>query len=55
VTAIEPASDQVMDVYGSLLLNRNISDRQNTINISALPTGILIFEVGDQRYKVMKE
>jgi hypothetical protein len=28
---------------------------QNTINLSEFPTGILIFAVGDQRFKVLKE
>ncbi|MBK8627033.1 MAG: hypothetical protein IPN86_16130 [Saprospiraceae bacterium] len=46
---------QIMDVYGRLLLNRDISDGQNSINISALPSGILIFVVGDRRFKVLKE
>lgn len=55
ITTTEPTSVQVMDVYGRLLINRDISDGQNTLNISALPSGILIFVVGDQRYKVLKE
>jgi hypothetical protein len=55
ISTTEPTSVQVMDVYGRLLVNRDISDRQNTINLSELPTGILIFVVGDQRFKVLKE
>jgi hypothetical protein len=55
ISTTEPTSVQVTDVYGRLLLNRDISDGQNTINLSELPTGILIFVVGDQRFKVLKE
>jgi hypothetical protein len=46
---------QVMDVYGRVHSKHAISDGQNTINISALPSGILIFVVGDKRYRVLKE
>ncbi len=28
---------------------------QNTNNLSELPSGILIFVIGDQRFKVLKE
>lgn len=55
ITTKITASLQITDVYGRILLNQDISDGQNTINISALPSGILIFVVGDQRYKVLKE
>ncbi len=55
ITTTEPTSVQIMDVYGRLLLNRDISEDQNTINLSEIPTGILIFVVGYQRYKVLKE
>jgi hypothetical protein len=44
-----------MDVYGKLYTQQTISEGQNTINLSALPTGILIFVVGDRRFKVLKE
>jgi len=44
-----------MFVYGRLLKMKDISEEQNTKNLSELPTGILIFVVGDQRYKVLKE
>jgi hypothetical protein len=44
-----------MDVYGKVHSKQEISEGQNTINISGLPSGILIFVVGDQRYKVLKE
>ncbi len=55
ISTTDPTSVQVMDVYGRLLINQIISEGQNTINISALPTGILIFAVGEQRFKVLKE
>jgi hypothetical protein len=55
ISTTEPTSVQVMDVYGRLLFNRDISDRQNTINLSELPTGILFFVVVDQRFLVLKE
>jgi hypothetical protein len=44
-----------MDVYGKVLSKHDISDGQNTIDLAELPAGILIFVVGDQRYKVLKE
>ncbi|MBK7634631.1 MAG: T9SS type A sorting domain-containing protein [Saprospiraceae bacterium] len=46
---------RIMDVYGKLYTQQTISEGQNTINLSALPTGILIFVVGDRRFKVLKE
>ena len=55
ITTSEPTTLQIMDVYGRLLNTQDISEGQNTINVSELPTGILIFVVGDQRYKVLKE
>jgi len=44
-----------MGVYGKVLKRQDISKGQNRINLAELPTGILIFVVGDQRYKVLKE
>jgi hypothetical protein len=55
ITTTERTSLQIMDVYGKLHSKQEISEGQNTINISGLPCGILIFVVGDQRYKVLKE
>jgi hypothetical protein len=55
ISTTASTSLQIMDVYGRVLTKEDISYVQNTINISALPTGILIFVVGDQRYKVLKE
>jgi Secretion system C-terminal sorting domain len=46
---------QIMDVYGKVLSKQDISEGQNTINPAELPSGILIFVVGDQRFKVLKE
>jgi hypothetical protein len=44
-----------MYVYGKLYSQQDISEGQNTINLTELPSGILIFVVGDQRYMVLKE
>jgi hypothetical protein len=44
-----------MDVYGKVLSKHGISDGQNTINLSELPSGIIIFVVENQRFKVLKE
>jgi hypothetical protein len=55
ITTTEPTSVQVMDMYGRLLINQIISEGQNTINLTELPSGILIFVAGDQKFKVLKE
>ncbi|HMT54859.1 MAG TPA: T9SS type A sorting domain-containing protein [Saprospiraceae bacterium] len=55
ITTSEPSTIQIIDVYGRLLNTQDISEGQNTINVSELPTGILIFAVGNQRFKVLKE
>lgn len=55
IATSEPLSIQIFDVYGRVLKIQALSEGQNTINISVLPSGILIFVVGDQRYKVLKE
>jgi len=55
VTITEPTTLQIMDIYGRVLISQNIPEGQNTINLSELPAGILIFMLGDQRYKVLKE
>ena len=55
ITTSEPSSMQIFDVYGRVLSKQDISEGQNSINISALPSGILIFVVRDRRYKVLKE
>ena len=55
ITTTASTSVQIMDVYGRLLLNQDIPDGQNTINLAELPAGILIFVVGDRRFKVLKE
>jgi hypothetical protein len=44
-----------MDVYGRVLSKQDISEGQNSINLSTLSTGILIFVVGDHRYRGLKE
>jgi len=53
ITTTEQTTLQIMDVYGRVLSKQDISEGQNTINLSQLPTGILIFVVGNQRYKVL--
>lgn len=55
IATLEPASIQIFDVYGRVLSKQEIQEGQNTINLAELPTGILIFVVGDQRFKVLKE
>ncbi len=55
ITTTASTSLQIMDVYGRVLTKQDISEGQNTINLAELPTGILIFVVGDQRFKVLKE
>ena len=55
ISTTEPTSVQVMDVYGRVLINQYLSERQNTINLAELPSVILIFVVGDRKFKVLKE
>ena len=55
LTTTGPPSLLIFDVYGRSLSKQDIFEGQNTINLSELPSGILIFVVGDQRYKVLKE
>jgi len=55
ITTSEPASIQIFDVYGRVLSKQEIQKGQNTINLGELPSGMLIFVVGDQRFKVLKE
>ncbi|MBK8056297.1 MAG: T9SS type A sorting domain-containing protein [Saprospiraceae bacterium] len=55
ITTSETTTLQIMDVYGKLYKQQDISEGQNTINLSELPSGILIFVVGDHRYKVLKK
>jgi hypothetical protein len=46
---------QILVVYGRELRKKDVFDGQNSINLSGLPSGILIFVVRDLRYKVLKE
>jgi hypothetical protein len=55
ITPSEPTTLKIMDLYSSFLTKQDIAEGQNTINLSKLPTGILIFLEGDQRFKVLKE
>jgi hypothetical protein len=45
----------VVDLMGRLVNKVTTNKDQNTLNLSELPKGILIFVVGDQRFKVLKE
>jgi len=55
ITTSNQTTLQIIDVYGRVLSKQDISEGQNTINLGQLPRGILIFVVGDKRYKVLKE
>ncbi|MCB9308908.1 MAG: T9SS type A sorting domain-containing protein [Lewinellaceae bacterium] len=55
IATTTPAFLQIFDVYGRVLSKQDMSVGQNTINLADLPTGMLIFVVGDQRYKVLRE
>jgi hypothetical protein len=55
ISTTVPTTLQIMDVYGRVLTKQDLSEGQNTINLSEHPSGILIFAVGDQRFKVLKE
>ncbi|MBK9737209.1 MAG: T9SS type A sorting domain-containing protein [Saprospiraceae bacterium] len=52
ITTKEPTSLQIMDLYGRVLSKQDISEGQSTINLSTLPTGILILrlETRDLRF-----
>lgn len=49
------ASLKIMDVFGRILSKQEIQEGQSTINLGELPSGNLIFVVGDQRYRVFKK
>jgi hypothetical protein len=55
ISTTEPTFLQIIDVFGRVLTEHYISEGQNTINLSTIRTGILIFVVGDQRFKVLKD
>jgi len=55
VTTTVQTTLEIMDMYGRLLINQPISEGQNIIHLAELPIGLLIFVVGDQRCKVLKE
>jgi hypothetical protein len=47
---------QIIDVYGRILSNQQlITEELSTVNLSEFPSGILIFVIGDQRIRVLKE
>ena len=49
-----PVLLQIMDVLGKVHFKENISERQNTIYLSELPAGMLIFVSENQRYKFLR-
>ncbi len=55
ITTPEQTSLQIIDMCDRVIRRQAISEGQSTINLSELPTGMLIFVVGDQRFKVLKE
>lgn len=55
INTTSPASLQIIDVQGKILSKQTISEGQNTINLAGLPKGVLIFMVGNQRFKVLNE
>ena len=55
MSAIEDTEVTIVDLIGRILKKQTISKDQNTVDLSELPSGILIFVVGDQSFKVLKE
>ena len=55
ITTTGSAFLQIIDVQGKILSKQTISEGQNTINLAGLPKGILIFMVGNQRFRVLNE
>jgi len=44
----------VVDMMGRVLKKVTIGKDQNIINLVEFPSGMLIFVIGDQRYRVLK-
>ncbi len=55
VSVTEEMDVSVVDMLGRVVKKVTIGKDQNTVNLSEFPSGLLIFVVGDQRYKVFKE
>ena len=55
ITASVQTTLQIIDVYGRVIMKQEISEGQNTIDLSELPSGIFIFVVGDLKFMVLKE
>ena len=49
------SSFELINLQGQLVLSGNISPKDNKINTSNLPTGILLLRLNNEVYKVMKE
>ena len=54
ITTTASTSVQVMDVYGRVLTKQDISEGQNTINLSAFPSGVYHVGINNQRIKLIK-
>lgn len=56
VNILSPSENtlQIMDVFGKSYRNQNISEGLNTIDVADLPAGILIFKIGVQVQKILK-
>ena len=56
VTVSSPSHNtlQIMDVFGKSLINQDLSEGLNTIDVVDLPDGILIFKIGDQIQRILK-
>jgi Secretion system C-terminal sorting domain len=56
VTVSAPSHNtlQIMDVFGKSLINQDLSEGLNTIDVVDLPDGILIFKIGDQIQRILK-
>jgi hypothetical protein len=46
---------EMSDFLGPKMSQQAISEGQSTIDLTDLPSGMLMFVVGDQRFKVLKE
>lgn len=56
VNILSPSENtlQIMDVFGKSYRNQNISEGLNTIDVADLSAGILIFKIGVQVQKILK-
>jgi hypothetical protein len=54
ITTTVPTSLQIMDVYGRVLSKQDISEGQNAVDISELPSGIYHLRINNQITKLIK-